>query len=105
MPYKCEKIKLPRSLDRRVRVTPEIAENMLAMYQAGSSLHAIAAEFGVDRKTVKRYVIPGYAEEQTEKARRRKYWLEYYDKDYHRASIKQHRRYKRELELVGKLTQ
>ena len=103
MPYKNRKMKIPRELDRRVRVTEEMSENMLTMYRDGASLHAIAREFGVDRKTVKRYVVPGYIEEMSAIRKARKPWLVYYDKDRWRELMKGHRHYKRELEKTGKL--
>ena len=78
-------------------------ENMICMYRDGASLHAISREFNIDRKTVKRYVIPGYKETQAEKQKIAKTWLEYYDREKHREYMKNHRRYKRKLELSNKL--
>ena len=105
MPYKCEKMKIPAQYDRRNRVTPEMAETMQAMYKDGVSLHAIAKEFGVHRRTVKRHVIAGYAAAESAKRKQEKPWLKYYNSEYHREHIKNHRRYKRELELAGKLAE
>ena len=103
MPYKNRTLRIPSTLDRRRRVTEEMAENMLAMYRDGESLHSIAREFNVDRKTVKRFVIPGYAEAAAAKRKIDKPWLRNYDKDKWREYMRSHRHYKRELELADKL--
>ena len=104
MPNKCEKMRIPRELDRRRRVTPEMADHMRAMYADGVPLRAIAREFGVCHKTVKLNVDPEYRARQTEAMQTRKPWLLYYDRERWRELMKNHRHYKRELELAGKLT-
>lgn len=104
MPNKNVKMKIPRAFDNRVHVDAEMAENMRAMYRDGASLHAISREFGVDRKTVKRYVIPGYREALYADYKSRKPWIEYYDREVRRKYMRDHRKHKRELELAGKLT-
>lgn len=103
MPNKNRLPHIPPAFDRRRIVTEEMAEEMLAMYRDGASLHSIAREFSVDRKTVKRYVIPGYKNTEYEKRNNAKVWLEYYDRDKHREYMRSHRRHKRELELSNKL--
>lgn len=103
MPYKNRFMHIPQTFDRRRVVNDEMQENMISMYRDGASLHAIAREFNVDRKTVKRYVVPGYKETEDEKQKNAKPWLEYYNREKHREYMKNHRRYKRKLELSNKL--
>lgn len=103
MPYKNRLQHIPSSLDRRRKVTEEMAENMITMHRDGESLHAIAREFNVDRQTVKRFVIPGYREAVAAKRKADKPWRRYYDKDTWREYMRSHRHYKRELELADKL--
>ena len=105
MPYKCEKKKIPAQYDRRNKITQEMADNMLAMYQDGFAIKAIAREFSVHPRTVKRHVIPGYAAAETEKRKQAKVWLKYYDREQRRLYMQNHRHYKRELELAGKLAE
>lgn len=105
MPYKCEKMKIPPGLDRRKRITPEMAETMRQMFADGYSLRAIAREFKVHHRTVKLHISPEYAAAEMERRKREKPWLKYYNSEYHREHIKNHRHYKRELELAGKLAE
>lgn len=105
MPYKCEKMKIPAELNRRKKITQEIADNMRAMYQDGFAIKAIAREFKVHPRTVKWYVIPGYADAENKKRQQAKVWLKYYDREQRRLYMQNHRHYKRELELAGKLAE
>jgi predicted DNA-binding protein YlxM (UPF0122 family) len=105
MPYKCEKMKIPPGLDRRKHITPEQSETMRQMYADGFSMRAIAREFKVHHRTVKLHISPEYAAAEAERRKREKPWLKYYDKECQREYIKNHRHYKRELELAGKLAE
>lgn len=105
MPYKCEKKKIPAELNRRIKITQEIADNMRAMYQEGFAIKAIAREFNVHPRTVKRHIVPGYADAENKKRKQEKVWLKYYDREQRRLHMQNHRHYKRELELAGKLAE
>ena len=105
MPYKCEKRKIPAELNRRIKITQEIADNMRVMYQDGFAIRAIAREFKVHPRTVKRHIISGYADAENEKRKQAKVWLKYYDREQRRLYMQNHRHYKRELELAGKLAE
>ena len=103
MPYKNATMKIPRELDRRRRVTEDMAENMRTIYRDGASIRSIALEFSVDRRTVKWHVLPEYREAEREKQRAGKTWREKYDRERAREYMKEHRRYKRTLEKEGRL--
>ena len=103
MPYKSEKIKLPKELDRRVKLTDEQREEIKELYSTGCySLNGLAKQFGVSKKTILLIVN----EESAERARqyRKEHWKEFqYTKEKHREAIKKTRRYKQSLMLEGKL--
>lgn len=53
MPYKSEKIKLPKELDRRVKLTDQQREEIKELYGTGCySLNGLAKQYGVSKKTV-----------------------------------------------------
>lgn len=103
MPYKSEKIKLPKELDRRVKLTDKQREEIKDLYGTGCySLNGLAKRFEVSKKTILLIVN----EESAEKAKqyKREHWKEWQQtKEEHREAIKKTRRYKQSLMLDGKL--
>ena len=103
MPYKSEKIKLPKELDRRVKLTDKQREEIKDLYGTSSySLNGLAKQFGVSKKTILLIVN----EESAERAKqyRKEHWKEFQStKEEHREAIKKTRKYKHSLMLEGKL--
>jgi DNA invertase Pin-like site-specific DNA recombinase len=103
MPYKSEKIKLPREQDRRVKLTDRQREEIKELYGTGFySLNDIAKKFGCSKKTVLLIVN----EESAAKAKqyRKEHWKDWQRKgEEHNKAIKNTRRYKNELYKSGKL--
>ena len=98
MPYKFEtdKRKIPRELDRRVKLSLEDREK-IKEYYGKISQRKLAKLFGVSRRLIQFIGDP----EQYEKNKGiRRY---YYDKDKHREYMKNHRRWKKQLNDKGKL--
>ena len=53
MPYKSEKIKLPKEHDRRIKLTDEQREEIREKYATGLySQRALAREYGVSRRLI-----------------------------------------------------
>lgn len=105
MPYKCEKKKIPAELNRRKKITQEQAEVMRLMHADGIALRAIARQFKVHHRTVKLHISPEYAAAESQRRRIEKPWRKYYDTEHNRLYMQNHRHYKRELELAGKLAE
>ena len=103
MPYKSEKIKLPKELDRRVKLTDEQRDTIKELYSTGGySLNGLAKQFGVSKKTILLIVN----EESAERAKqyRKEHWKDFQSpKEKHREAIKKTRHYKQSLMLEGKL--
>ena len=103
MPYKSEKIKLPKELDRRVKLTDKQREEIKDLYGTGFySLNELAKRFGVSKKTILLIVNKESAERA--KQYRKEHWKEFQStKEEHREAIKKTRQYKQSLMLEGKL--
>lgn len=103
MPYKSEKIKLPKELDRRVKLTDQQRKEIKDLYGTGLySLNDLAKKYNVSKKTVLLIVN----KESSEKAKqyRKEHWKEFQGtKEEHREAIKKTRHYKHSLMLEGKL--
>ena len=103
MPYKSEKIKLPKELDRRIKLTDEQRKEIRDLYGTGCySLNGLAKQFNVSKKTILLIVN----EESALKAKqyRKEHWREFQGtKEEHREAIKKTRKYKQSLMLDGKL--
>ena len=103
MPYKSEKIKLPKELDRRVKLTDKQREEIKELYSTGYySLNGLAKQFGVSKKTI----LLTVNEESAERAKqyRKEHWKDFQrTKEEHREAIKKTRHYKQSLMLEGKL--
>lgn len=103
MPYKSEKIRLPKELDRRVKLTDKQREEIKDLYGTGFySLNELAKRFGVSKKTILLIVNKESAERA--KQYRKEHWKEFQStKEEHREAIKKTRQYKQSLMLEGKL--
>lgn len=103
MPYKSEKIKLDPSQDRRRKLTEEQKEEIRRIYKSGvCGTRPLAKQFGVSRSTIQIIVNPKIAERV--KRRTKEHWRDYQpSKEVWAATIREHRHYKQELYLKGKL--
>jgi hypothetical protein len=99
MPYKCEKINLPRELDRRVKLTEDEREEIKQLY-GKISQRKLAKRFGVSRRLI---IFIGAPEKYQHNKDIRKDSTFYYNKYKHRAYMKKHRKYKQRLYLEGKI--
>ena len=102
MPYKSEKINLPKKFDRRRKLS-DLDKIEIKKAYGKISQRKLAKLYGVSRRLI---IFIGCPEKQKENLKRRKETggsKQYYDKDKHKKAIKKHRRYKQKLYLEGKL--
>lgn len=95
MPYKfeTEKIKLKPEQDRRVKILPEQRKEVKLLFKAGMAIRAIARKYEVDHRSIQFILFP----ERLEASRVNRDWKNYYDKEKHTKSIREHRRYKSQV--------
>lgn len=104
MPYKCEKLKIPESKDRRRKLTSEDKDNIREMYQTKEySQRALAAIFNVSRRTIQFTISPEKRIENYQQRVANGGSMQYYNKESHTISIRECRRYKNELYKQGLL--
>ena len=104
MPFKSDKIKLPEKFDRRVKLTQEDkSEICFLKYSENLSQRQLARLFGVSRRTIQFVLYPEKLEENKKRREERGGWQQYYDKDKHRDSMKNTRRYKNRLFKKGEI--
>lgn len=99
MPYKHEytHTKLPRKLDRRVRLTEQDKVEIKKLISTTNlSNTQIAEQYGVHRKTIYLIRNPEQAKKEKEAYKIRRSDWRYYNKDKQREAIKETRRYKQE---------
>ena len=104
MPYKCEtlKLKIPRSKDRRVKLTLEERQEIRELYGYVSQ-RKLAAAYGVSRRLI---IFIGDPEQHKENLKRRAEWggsSQYYSKEKQKEYMKSHRQYKQQLFLNNEL--
>lgn len=104
MPYKSERIKLPESLDRRVKLTTETKDVIRHKYKTGAySMQALANEYKVSKKTILLIVNPESKRKNDE--RMKEHWKDYAKTKEERNQIaNEHRHYKHQLYLDGKIS-
>ena len=105
MPYKSERIPLPRELDRRVRLSEEQKDEIRHKYETGMySQRQLANEYGVSRRLIV-FVIHPDRYERAKKITAQHHKEGRYDvsKEEHAQIIREHRRYKQSLYTAGKL--
>ena len=59
------------TFDRNVRYSPRIKQMMKNLYESGSTIQEIMDTFGANRETVKKAVVPGFAEKCKEQHSKR----------------------------------
>ena len=101
MPYKSEKIKLPREYDRRIRFTEEKKAKASLLYSQGVSLRGIARELGINRRAIQFFLFPDRLKRNIELRKERGGSKIYYDREKNTKAIKNLRHYKQELYLKG----
>ena len=104
MPFRSEKIRLPETLDRRVKLTTVQKSEILHRYLAGGcSLRSLGAEYGVSHKTV--LLIVNTESKARNDRRIKEHWRDYVEsRDKHAATVREHRRYKQDLLLRGEIS-
>jgi len=105
MPYKSDKISINNpKLDRRVKVTPEMKREILALFKSKTPIRAIARLFPqISRRTIQFICHPELLERQVAQWRLNHSWKEYYTTEKNRIYQKNHRQYKYQLFKEGKL--
>jgi hypothetical protein len=102
MPYKSEKMQIPRKYDKRVKLSLEDRQKIKELYGKVSQ-RKLAALFGVSRSMVRWVGDPEKHKKNLQRRKERAGWVHYYDKEKHANYVKKHRRGKQELFLKGKL--
>ena|SRR3990167_1765285 len=103
MPYKSEKIKLPREFNRTVKYDQNDKNKIHLLHKSGFSQRAIAREIGCSRRYVQFVLYPEKLEHNKELYAKRRADGRYYNKEKHRQAMTKTRRYKQELYLKGVL--
>lgn len=106
MPYICEKIKLPKEFDRRVKLSDDQREEIREKYATGLySKRQLANEYCVSRRTIQFVCDPEKYKRSREQFKARQSDGRYKPTKEERARImREHRRYKQKLYISGKLS-
>lgn len=102
MPYKfqTDKVKLPKSLDRRVKIPATEHEVIRKLHASGEAIRAIARRYEVEHRTIQFILFP----ERIEAMRSNRDWRRYYSKEKNAKYQREHRQYKAKLYKEGKLS-
>ena len=105
MPYKSEKIKLPREYDRRIKLDDEQRDEIRHKYSTGTySQRQLAAEYNVSRRLISFVLDDSKRQRCAEQFKERRKDGRYTpSKEEHNRISKEHRRYKQELYKQGKI--
>lgn len=105
MPYKSEKIKLPKEYDRRIKLTDEQREEIRMKYATDLySQRALAREYGVSRRLISFVLDDSKYQKCKEQFKERKADGRYKpDKEEWAKTMREHRHYKQKLYLDGEL--
>jgi len=104
MPYKSEKIKLNEKQDRRKKLTASQKQEIVSL-KGKISQRSLARMFGVDRRTISFILYPEKLEENKKRRAERGGSKQYYNKENHTASMREHRKYKQSLYVKGELNE
>lgn len=102
MPYKHITKHIPRSKDRRVKLSLSDKRDILANYPLFSQ-RQLAEIYQVSRRLIQFILNPEAKEQNYQRRIEKGGSAQYYDKDKRREYMKNHRRYKQQLYLQGDL--
>ena len=99
MPHEHERKKtpMPEGKDRRVKLNDTQRERIRQLHKAGASMRQLACSFSVSRRLIDFICHPEKLERNKECRQQRGGWRQYYDKENHRETMKEHRHYKKEV--------
>ena len=97
MPYKSETThkKLPRQLDRRIKLTTEDKTIILKLFSEWETYSQIARQFGVHRSTIRLLCNPDLALKQRETFKLNRLDGRYYNKDKQLKAAQETRKHRR----------
>lgn len=103
MPYKSEKIIIAGSQhDKRRKLSEEQKDQIIAL-RGTITQRKCAEQFGVSRRTVQFLWFPEKLEANKQCRQARGGWRQYYNKSEWAETMRNHRRYKQDLYLEGKI--
>lgn len=98
MPYISEKIKLPRNLDRRVKITEEDKEVIKELFTQRVAIRQIARMFPhISRRSIQFIIYPERLKALQSYQIETKHHLKYYDTQKNTVYMRRHRQYKQKL--------
>ena len=104
MSAKLDETRVTRKYDRRIKLSDDDKEEIVALYKLGAtSYNKLAREFGVSKRTIYWIVNPEKLEENKRLRAERGGSKYYYDKETQRKAMRDHRDYKRSLLEEGKI--
>jgi len=102
MPYKCEKLHIPKDKDRRIKLTDEQRQEIRDSYPDFSQ-RQLAKKFGVSRRLITFILDPQKLKRNIEARNLKGGSSQYYTKESQKVYIKTHRHYKHSLYKAGLL--
>lgn len=99
MPYAFEtkKIKMPKNLDRRIKLTDDDKERIKIRHNEGESIHGLSRAYNVNRRLIQFVLFPERLELNKQLRAKRGGWKQYYNKEYNTKAIREHRQYKQSV--------
>ena len=100
-----EKIKLPRELDRRVKLLPDDRERIKQLYKDGMSIHGIAREYKgkCSKRSIQFVLFPERLKALQDKHRKEQHWKTFFNRKQLTECVRNLRHYKKDLFEKGKL--
>lgn len=102
MPYKCEKLHIPKEKDRRRKLTDQEKIEIKGLY-GQISQRKLAKAYGVSRRLITFIGDPEKLKANLERREERGGSRIYYVKERYAKVMKKHRRWKQQLYLKGEL--
>lgn len=100
MPYKAETNNFILSSvdkDRRVKITEEDKLNIHKLYVKGVSIREIERTLHISRRSIQFILFPERLIENKKRRQERGGWKQYYNKEQHKETMKEHRHYKHKI--------
>lgn len=106
MLLKLDKLKIPKELDGRRKITDEQKVEIRELYERGIGIREITRRMeNISRRSIQFILFPERLEHLKQHYKQIEHWKQYYDKDKSREQIKKLREKKRKLFNIPKIKQ
>lgn len=96
-------LRIPREkgIDKRIKLSEADKAKIIEAHKSGASINGLAREYKVNKRLIQFLLFPERHKKNLQDRQERGGTMKYYEKEKHKANMREHRDYKLELKTKG----